>query len=84
MIRRRRFFIIRFYKPRLRRRISLAISADKELLIKPQALIDEVETGGARFKSKKLFVVMVKFIAPVFILLILVSSVLNAFGIIKI
>ena len=52
--------------------------------IKPQALIDEVETGGARFKSKKLFVVMVKFIAPVFILLILVSSVLNAFGIIKI
>ena len=52
--------------------------------IKPQALIDEVETGGARFKSKKLFVVMIKFIAPVFILLILVSSVLNAFGIIKI
>ncbi len=52
--------------------------------IKPQALIDEVETDNARFKSKKLFVIMVKYIAPIFILLILISSVLNAFGIIKI
>ncbi len=53
-------------------------------VIKPKAIIDEVETGNARFKSKKMFVVMIKYIAPVFILLILVSSVLNAFGIIKI
>lgn len=52
--------------------------------IKPQTLIDEVETENAKFKSKKMFVVMIKYISPIFILLILISSVLNAFGIIKI
>ncbi len=52
--------------------------------IKPQTVIDEVETEGARFKSKKLFVVMIKYIAPIFIVLILISSVLNALGIMKI
>lgn len=52
--------------------------------IKPKTLIDEVETENAKFKSKKMFVVMIKYIAPIFILLILISSVLNAFGIIKI
>ena len=51
--------------------------------LKPKAVIDEVELNGA-FKSKKLFSVMTKYIAPVFILLILVSSILNAFGIVKI
>ena len=54
------------------------------LFIKPQAIIDEVETNGAKFKMKKLFVVMIKYISPIFILLILVSSILNTFGIIKI
>ena len=53
-------------------------------VLKPQAIIDEVESNGKKFKSKKLFVVMIKYIAPIFILLILVSSILNAFGIIKI
>lgn len=52
--------------------------------IRPQTLIDEVETENAKFKSKKMFVVMIKYISPIFILLILISSVLNAFGIIKI
>ena len=52
--------------------------------IKPQAIIDEIESEGKTFKSKKLFVVMIKYIAPIFILLILVSSILNTFGIIKI
>lgn len=53
-------------------------------ILKPQAIIDEVESNGKKFKSKKLFVVMIKYIAPLFILLILVSSILNTFGIIKI
>ena len=53
-------------------------------ILKPQALIDEVETDNTRFKSKTLFVVMIKYVAPICIVLILVSSVLNAFGIIKI
>ena len=52
--------------------------------LKPKAIIEEVESNGVTFKSKKLFVVMIKYIAPIFILLILVSSILNAFGVIKI
>ena len=52
-------------------------------VIKPKAVIEEVELNG-RFKRKKLFEVVIKYIAPIFIILILVSSVLDAFGIFKI
>ncbi len=52
-------------------------------IIKPKTLIEEIELSG-RFKSKGLFVVMIKYIAPIFIVLILVSSVLNSLGIFKI
>ncbi len=53
-------------------------------IVKTKIVSDEVEEGGMKFKSKKLFEIMIKYVAPVFIVLILVSSVLNAFGIIKI
>ncbi len=52
-------------------------------VIKPQAIVDEVELS-AKFKRKKLFSVMIQYIAPICIVLILVSSVLDAFGILKI
>ena len=52
-------------------------------IIKPQVLIEEMNIGG-KFKSEKLFKVMIKYIAPVCIILILVSSVLDALGIFKI
>jgi len=52
-------------------------------VIKPKAVIEEVEVSGT-FKRKKLFTVVIKYIAPIFILLILISSVLDAFGIFKI
>ena len=52
-------------------------------IIKPQALIEEMNVGG-KFKSEGLFKVMIKYIAPVCIILILVSSVLDALGIFKI
>jgi len=52
-------------------------------VIKPQSLIDEVEISGP-FKSKRLFTVVIKYIAPVCILLILISSVLNGLEIISI
>lgn len=42
---------------------------------------DEVKLSSA-FRRKKMYVVMVKYIAPVFILAILISSVLSAFGVI--
>jgi len=52
-------------------------------VIKPQTLIDEVESSG-KFTRKKLFVVMIKYIAPVCIVLILISSILDVLGIVKI
>jgi NSS family neurotransmitter:Na+ symporter len=52
-------------------------------IIKPKALIEEIEIG-APFKAKTLFTVVIKYIAPVCIVLILVSSVLDALGIMKI
>ncbi len=52
-------------------------------IIKPKTLIDEIETS-APFKKKRLFTVVIKYIAPICIVLILISSVLDAFGIAKI
>ncbi len=51
-------------------------------ILKPKALIEEIEIGG-KFKAKTLFTVVIKYIAPVFITLILISSVLSAFEIMK-
>jgi NSS family neurotransmitter:Na+ symporter len=42
-------------------------------VIKPKALIEEIELGG-KFKRKMLFTVVIKYIAPVCIVLILFSS----------
>lgn len=52
-------------------------------VIKPKALIEEIELTGP-FKAKTLFTVVIKYIAPVCIVLILISSVLDALGIMKI
>ena len=52
-------------------------------IVKPKAIIEEVEVNG-RFKMKKFYTIMVKWIAPVFIFIILISSVLDALGIISI
>ena len=52
-------------------------------IIKPKAIHEEVEIS-APFKAKKLFNVIIKYIAPVFLVAILVSSILDVFGIMKI
>jgi NSS family neurotransmitter:Na+ symporter len=52
-------------------------------IIKPQSIIEEVELS-AKFKRKKLFTIVIKYIAPICIILILISSVLDALGIVKI
>ncbi|MBQ9802669.1 MAG: sodium-dependent transporter [Clostridia bacterium] len=52
-------------------------------ILKPKAIIDEIELSG-EFKWKKMFSVVIRFVAPVCIFAILVSSVLNVFGVIKI
>ncbi len=52
-------------------------------VIKPKAIIEEIEIGG-KFKRKALFTVMIKYVAPVFIVAILVFSILETTGIIKV
>lgn len=50
-------------------------------IIKPKAIADEVKETDGRFKGEKLFTVMIKWIAPICLVAILVSSILNAFGV---
>lgn len=52
-------------------------------IIRPKCIADEVKLSS-QFKREKLFIVMVKYIAPICIVAILVSSVLSAFKIITI
>ncbi len=52
-------------------------------VIKPKTLIEEIQVTG-QFRGKQLFTIMIKYVAPVCIILILVSSVLDALGIMKI
>ena len=49
-------------------------------VIKPKVVIDEVKSSDGTFKGEKLFVVMIKWIAPICLIAILVSSVGNAMG----
>lgn len=52
-------------------------------VIKTKAVSDEVRQSGP-FRGEKLFVVVIKYVAPVCIVLILISSILNGLGIITI
>jgi NSS family neurotransmitter:Na+ symporter len=52
-------------------------------ILKPQTLIEEVE-ATAPFKAKRMFTVVIKYIAPVFLVVIFLSSLLTAFGVIDI
>lgn len=51
-------------------------------VIKPKAIIDEVMLSSSNFRSQKSYSFIIKYVAPIFILLILISSILNALGII--
>ena len=48
--------------------------------VKPKTIADEVRVTDGRFVGEKLFTVMIKWITPVFLVLILLSSVANAMG----
>ncbi len=63
--------------------VALATCIFIGYFIKPKAIIEEAEIGGA-FKARKLFTVVIKYIAPVCIVLILGFSILEAFGIVKV
>ncbi len=51
-------------------------------IIKPKVIIDEVRFSS-QFKREKLFVVVIKYIAPICIVAILISSIFDTFGIMK-
>lgn len=50
-------------------------------VIKPSTIANEVKVTDGTFKGEKLFAVMIKWIAPIFLVLILLSSVASALGI---
>lgn len=52
-------------------------------VIKPQAIVEEVKISS-KFKNEKLFTVVIKYVAPVCIVIILISSVMSAFGLMTI
>ena len=49
-------------------------------VIKPKTISDEVKETDGKFKSEKLFTIMIKWIAPIFILAILAFSVAEGMG----
>lgn len=53
-------------------------------IIKPSTISEEVKATNGKFAGEKLFTVMIKWVAPVFLVLVLASSVANAFGWFKI
>ena len=63
--------------------VALATCIFIGYFLKPQPLIEEVELNG-KFRGKTLFSVMIRYVAPIFLLAILTSSVLSAFGVITI
>lgn len=52
-------------------------------VIKPKTLTEEITRNGEKFGREKLFNVMIKYVAPVCLLIILISYTLAQFGIIK-
>ncbi|MDC7291864.1 sodium-dependent transporter [Blautia schinkii] len=50
-------------------------------IVKPKAIIDEVEVNGT-FKNKKFYTVIIKYIAPVCLVAILIFAVMEAMGVI--
>ena len=47
------------------------------------AIEQEVTLEGGTFRRKKIFCVMIRYICPIFAVIILLSSVANAFGLIS-
>ena len=46
-------------------------------IAKPKVIIDEVKKGGVRFAREKLYVVMIKYVAPILLVILLIQSVIQ-------
>lgn len=53
-------------------------------IIKPSVIADEVKATDGKFRAESLFTIMIKWVAPIFLVAILASSVASALGIFKI
>lgn len=62
--------------------VALLTSIFVGYIIKPKTVVEELNIGG-EFKSKTLFEIMIKYVAPVFIVVILVSSILEGVGVLE-
>ena len=52
-------------------------------IVKPQTVTDEIKLNGEKFGREKLFVIMLKYVAPILLVLIFASPILSAIGILK-
>lgn len=52
-------------------------------IIGTERIAKEVEKDGAPFKRKKVFNFMIRYLCPIFVVIILISSVANVFGLIS-
>ena len=46
-------------------------------IAKPKVIIDEVKKGGVSFAREKLYVVMIKYVAPILLVILLIQSVIQ-------
>lgn len=60
--------------------VAIATCIFVGFIIKPKTVADEVKETNGVFKAEKLFTVMIKWIAPIFLIAILGSSVATLFG----
>ncbi len=59
---------------------AIAISLLISRVVGVDKIEEEVLHGESRFRRKKVFVIMIKYLCPIFAVIILISSVANAFG----
>lgn len=52
-------------------------------IIKPKAVADEVKESDGTFKAEGMFNIMIKWVAPLFLIIILISSVASGLGLFK-
>ena len=62
--------------------VALLTSIFIGYIIKPKTVVEELNIGG-EFKSKTLFEIMIKYVAPIFIVVILVCSILEGVGVLE-
>ena len=52
-------------------------------IIKPKAIAEEVKESDGSFKAEGMFNIMIKWVAPLFLIIILISSVASGLGLFK-